>query len=39
VRGGSWSDYPQDCRASNRNGGGPEFGYNIVAFRLARSSK
>lgn len=36
VRGGSWFDYPQDCRAASRNYNTPAFRYDAIGFRLAR---
>jgi hypothetical protein len=38
MRGGSWNNNPQNCRASNRNNNGPENSNNNIGFRLARSS-
>jgi formylglycine-generating enzyme required for sulfatase activity len=36
-RGGSWSSFPQDCRAANRNGGRPGFRNHDLGFRVARA--
>ncbi len=35
LRGGSWYDYPQYCRAANRRNGGPTFRNNRFGFRVA----
>ena len=37
YRGGSWSNYPGNCRSANRNYWGPPNRYAYVGFRLARS--
>lgn len=37
YRGGSWANYPQDCRVARRGGLEPPLRCNYVGFRLARS--
>ena len=37
VRGGSWGDYGQSCRAANRLWSGPSRRVNFLGFRLACS--
>jgi formylglycine-generating enzyme required for sulfatase activity len=37
FRGGSWSDYPQYCRVAFRSGYSPDYRYNSIGFRLART--
>ena len=35
IRGGSWQDYGQGCRAAFRYGSAPSVGYSILGFRVA----
>jgi formylglycine-generating enzyme required for sulfatase activity len=37
VRGGSWDDYPQDCRVAVRFSYAPGYRYFNLGFRLART--
>jgi eukaryotic-like serine/threonine-protein kinase len=37
LRGGSWGDFPRDCRSADRYGYGPENGYSGFGFRLVMS--
>ena len=37
LRGGSWSNYPQDCRSANRNGSSPGIRFYNGGFRVALS--
>jgi len=39
IRGGGWFNYATNCRVANRNGCGPDYGFNYLGFRLARSSE
>jgi formylglycine-generating enzyme required for sulfatase activity/uncharacterized protein with von Willebrand factor type A (vWA) domain len=34
VRGGSWSDYPRDCRSATRDDDSPDNHYNLIGFRV-----
>jgi uncharacterized protein (TIGR02996 family) len=34
IRGGSWQDYGQGCRAAFRYGSAPSVGYSILGFRV-----
>jgi uncharacterized protein (TIGR02996 family) len=34
LRGGSWSYYPQRCRAADRDGSAPDYRYYDVGFRV-----
>ncbi|BAZ66160.1 serine/threonine protein kinase [Fischerella sp. NIES-4106] len=34
LRGGSWYDYPRNCRCASRDWYGPGFRYTFVGFRL-----
>jgi formylglycine-generating enzyme required for sulfatase activity len=36
IRGGSWSDIPQDLRSAARSWGDPDSGFSYVGFRLAQ---
>ncbi|MFN8304630.1 MAG: SUMF1/EgtB/PvdO family nonheme iron enzyme [Saprospiraceae bacterium] len=36
CRGGSWGDYPEYCRASNRSWYGAYYRYYVLGFRVAR---
>lgn len=38
LRGGSWYDYLQYCRVSNRFYGGPAYRYSLIGFRLVLAS-
>jgi formylglycine-generating enzyme required for sulfatase activity len=38
LRGGSWNDNANSCRAANRNNNTPTNTNNNIGFRLARSS-
>jgi formylglycine-generating enzyme required for sulfatase activity len=35
--GGSWDFNPQDLRSANRDGSQPDYRYNDVGFRVART--
>jgi formylglycine-generating enzyme required for sulfatase activity len=37
LRGGAWLLFPQFCRVSYRFREGPDFRFNLIGFRLARS--
>ena len=39
VRGGSWSNSPQDLRGAGRDGGPPGFQVDDLGFRLVRTPK
>jgi hypothetical protein len=39
LRGGSWNNNPNNCRASNRNRNNPDNRNNNIGFRLARDLK
>ena len=34
LRGGSWSNYPRNCRSASRNGHASDYRYGNVGFRL-----
>ncbi|MEI6652760.1 MAG: SUMF1/EgtB/PvdO family nonheme iron enzyme, partial [Chlorobiaceae bacterium] len=34
LRGGSWSDYAEDCRSANRGNSTPDYRFSFVGFRL-----
>ncbi|MCA0235763.1 MAG: hypothetical protein LCH81_05225 [Bacteroidetes bacterium] len=36
MRGGSWNNNPENCRASNRNNNRPNNRNNNIGFRVAR---
>ena len=38
LRGGSWFNYPQFCRAADRGGGRPDIRGSDVGFRVCRGS-
>ncbi len=38
IRGGSWNNFARHVRSANRNGGGPEYRYNNLGFRLVRTA-
>jgi len=35
VRGGGWSNAPNDCRCASRNADPPHFGHSNLGFRVA----
>jgi len=39
YRGGSWRNYAKICRVAYRSSYNPDYSYNILGFRLLRSSK
>ncbi|MCB1909751.1 MAG: SUMF1/EgtB/PvdO family nonheme iron enzyme [Rhodocyclaceae bacterium] len=38
LRGGSWNNHPQNCRAANRNNNSPDNRNNNIGFRVCRGS-
>ena len=38
FRGGGWSDHAEYLRSANRHGGGPDYWFRNVGFRLVRTS-
>jgi eukaryotic-like serine/threonine-protein kinase len=38
LRGGSWANYPEDCRSASRNWFNPEHSYFLSGFRIVISS-
>jgi formylglycine-generating enzyme required for sulfatase activity len=37
IRGGSWNNLPQDVRAAIRDNIAPDYRYNYLGFRVART--
>ncbi len=37
VRGGSWADHPAACRSADRQARAPDFRWNNLGFRIART--
>jgi formylglycine-generating enzyme required for sulfatase activity len=37
LRGGAWLLFPQFCRVAYRFRNSPDFRFNLIGFRLARS--
>lgn len=38
IRGGSWFDSPENCRAANRSGRSPDHRYTFVGFRISMAA-